>query len=183
MKVKVKIKGKTPLLMNKFVDSALEANKKIDKNALPRDMAEEIAYRNKDGELIIPGVCVFAAIIDAGRFHKKGKNKVTTIKSSLIPAGISLEEEDCLLGTKKFEVDSRSVVIPATGGRVMKHRPRLDEWETSFTLDIDKNEFSETEARAFVQDAGSKCGLLEYRPNKKGWFGKFDIVLWKVIEK
>jgi hypothetical protein len=105
------------------------------------------------------------------------------MKSSLIPAGISLLEEACLLGTKDFEVDSRSVVVPATGGRIMRHRPRLDEWQTVFTLEVDQNEFSEKETRKFVQDAGNKCGLLAYRPNRKGWFGKFDIIHWDVLEK
>ena len=183
MKVKVTIKGKTPLLMNAFTDEQLNGEASRDKNATPREMSEIFTYRTKDGELMIPGICIFAAIIDAGKFTKKGKNKVTTMKSSLIPAGISLEEEECLLGTKDYEVDSRSVVVPATGGRIMRHRPRLDTWQTTFTLEIDKNEFSEKETRKFVQDAGNKCGLLAYRPNRKGWFGKFDIIHWDVIDK
>jgi hypothetical protein len=183
MKIKVTIQGKTPLLMNRFSEEQLESSQNKDKNATPREMAEIFAYRDKNGELCIPGICIFASIIDAGKFSKKGKNKITTMKSSLIPAGVSLEEEECLLGTKEFEVDSRSVVVPATGGRIMRHRPRLDEWKVKFTLEIDKNEFSEKEVRKFVDDAGNKCGLLAYRPNRKGWFGKFDVIHWDIIEK
>ena len=184
MKIKVTIKGKTPLLMCAFSESQLESGNRVkDKNATPREMAEIFTYRDKKADLCIPGICIFSSIIEAGKFSKIGKSKVTTQKSSLIPTGVSLEEETCSLGTKEFEVDSRSVVVPATGGRIMRHRPRLDTWETMFTLDIDEKEFSEKDVRKFVDDAGSKCGLLSYRPSRKGWFGKFDVIHWDIVKK
>ncbi len=175
--IKITIQGVTPLLMCKFNAEQLTTSKK-DKNMLPRELAEEFAYRLKDGELYIPGECVFAALIDAGRFHKIGKNKVTTIKSSLIPAYLGILTQYCKLGTKDFEVDGRSVVIPATGGRIMRYRPRLDSWQTTFEIDIDTIEFSEKFVRQLVDDAGIKCGLLSYRPNRKGMFGKFKVIKW-----
>jgi hypothetical protein len=184
MKVRVKIKGETPLLMCAFKEEMLNGNASKDKNATPREQAEIFSYRTKNDELMIPGINIFAAIIEAGKHgFKKGKKSVTTLKSSLIPCGVALMEEECLLGTKKYEVDSRSVVIPATGGRVMRHRPRLDVWETVFTLEIDESEFSEKEVRSYVDTAGTKCGLLSYRPSCKGWFGKFKVVEWKVLKK
>jgi len=184
MRIKVTIKGKTPLLMCAFLESKLESGNRIrDKNATPREMAETFTYRDKKGDLCIPGVCIFACIIEGGKFSKIGKSKITTQKSSLIPSGVSLEEENCSLGTKKFEVDSRSAVVPATGGRIMVHRPRLDEWQVTFTLNIDEKEFSEKDVRKFINDAGNKCGLLSYRPSHKGWFGKFDVTHWDIIKK
>lgn len=182
IKVKVQIKGCTPLLMCAFQEEQLNNNGIRDKELTTKEQAEKYVYRNKKGELYIPGNCIFAAIIEAGKFLKSGKSKVTTQKSSLIPAGIAMLTDECLLGVKDFEVDSRSVVIPATGGRIMKYRPRLDEWKTSFVLDIDTKEFSTKTVYDLVRDAGYKCGLLSYRPSRKGWFGRFDIVKFEEIK-
>lgn len=181
MRIKIKIQGISPLLMCKCSPEALSSEgRKKDKNQEPRDEAELYAYRlEKTGELYIPAECVYASIVRAGIYHKIGKNKVTTQKTSLIPAGIFILTETCNLSTKKFEVDSRPVVVPATGGRIMRHRPRLDKWQTEFELDVDENMFSENEVRAFVDDAGSKCGLLAFRPACKGWFGRFKVTEWK----
>ena len=85
----------------------------------------------------------------------------------------------CPFGTKEFEVDSRSVVIPATGGRIMAHRPRLDKWSLTFRLAIDTDMFAETFARKLVDDAGKRIGLGDFRPDRKGIFGKFVVTKWK----
>lgn len=186
MKIKIEISGISPLLMNRFteenevkVSSGISAVSNAGKGT-PREEATKKAYIDKKGYLYIPAQNIYAAIIAAGKFHKAGKNKITTTKSSLVPAGIFIEDVICPLGTKEFEVDSRSVVIPATGGRIMAYRPRLDEWKTSFTLDVDRSMFDEKITRLLVDDAGSKCGLCDFRPAKRGPFGRFKVTGWKV---
>jgi hypothetical protein len=186
MKIKVKIQGKTPLIMNRFTEAS-EIKVSSGTSAVstghrgtPREQATPKTYSDKDGNLYIPGPNIFACLIAAGSFHKVGKSKVTTQKSSLIPAGISIEEIICPLGTKDFEVDSRSVVIPATGGRIMCHRPRLDNWGVQFTLSIDEAMFAPDFVRLLVDDAGSKVGLGDFRPARKGPFGRFFVTSWEV---
>ena len=188
MRIRVTIEGVTPLLMNRFhegnevkVSSGTSAAQ-IGAKGSPREQAEPKAYRADNGQLYIPGPNIFAAIIEAGKFHKVGKTKVTTMKTSLVPAGISVLEIICPLGCKNFEVDSRSVVIPSTGGRVMCHRPRLDKWKCSFTLDVDEEMFSADFVRQLVDDAGRKIGLGDFRPARKGPFGKFKVVSWQVAK-
>lgn len=179
MRINVEIKGVTPLLMNKFNEEALE-NKTRNKNETPRESAEKCAYKGEDGILYIPAECIFSCIIAAGSFHKLGKNKVTTMKSSLIPSGITIDPKPASLNTGDFEVDSRAVVIPSTGARIMKHRPRLDEWHASFSIEVDKTVFSEKFVREIIDDAGKKVGLLDFRPARKGYFGKFKVTKWEI---
>jgi len=145
----------------------------------PREQATKKAYIDDVGNLYIPGPNIFSCIIQAGTFHRTGKTKITTAKSSLVPAGISILDIVCQLETKEFEVDSRSVVIPSTGGRIMAHRPRLDEWSTSFTLDIDTGMFDTKTVRLLIDDAGRKVGLGDFRPARKGPFGKFVVIGWE----
>ena len=186
MTIKVQIEGKTPLIMNRFTEanevkvSSGTSAVSIGHKGTPREQATPKAYMDNKGDLYIPGPNIFACLIAAGTFHKVGKSKVTTQKSSLIPAGISLDEIICPLGTKDFEVDSRSVVIPATGGRIMCHRPRLDNWGCQFTLSIDESMFAPEFVRVLVDDAGSKVGLGDFRPARKGPFGRFSVVKWEI---
>lgn len=189
MKIHVTIEGTTPLIMGRFTEedaikvSAGTSTVSVGSKGTPREQAKKKAYSDSEGNLYIPGPNIFAGLIEAGKFHKSGKSKVTTKKSSLIPAGISLLDIICPLGTKDFEVDSRSVVIPATGGRIMAHRPRLDTWRLSFQLEVDTRMFSEQFVRALVDDFGQKIGLGNFRPERKGPFGKFVVTEWRVEQE
>jgi hypothetical protein len=193
MKIEVTIKGITPLLMNRFheenevsVSSGVSAVQVGDKGT-PRQQADKKRYADKENNLYIPGPNIFACLINAGKFHKVGKNKVTTQKTSLVPAGITVEEiviplSDGNGGKVTWEVDSRSVVIPSTGGRIMCHRPRVDEWGATFSLDVDTEMFHPNFVRKLMDDAGKKCGLGDYRPERKGPFGRFVVVRWNEVE-
>lgn len=190
MKITVTIEGLTPLLMNRFTDEAEIATTSGHSPALrgsgkgpPREQAERTAYRNPaTGELFLPGPNVLAALVEAGKFHKLGKNKVTTQKSSLVPAGLLVDEIMVPLGTTEFEVDSRRVRIPATGGCVMRHRARLDRWKATFSLEVDETVFDSAFVRALVDDAGKKVGVGDYRPATRGPFGRFLVTHWEVAD-
>lgn len=188
MRIKVTIEGITPLLMNRFTEASEVSVSGGHSPTLkgtrgtPREQAEKKAYMDNEGNLYVPGPNIFSCLVMAGAFHKAGRVKVTTQKSSLIPAGVAVEELVCSLNTKKWECDSRSVVIPSTGGRIMCHRPRLDEWQTTFTLNVDESMFAPTFVRLLVDDAGKKVGLGDYRPQRKGPFGRFVVSNWSPIK-
>lgn len=190
MRIKVTIQGVTPLLMNRFTEASEVAVSggmapafRGDKGA-PREQAAAKRYADEAGNLFIPGANLYACIIAAGTFHKAGKSKLTTLKTSLIPAGVMLDDLICPLhapdgkALTAWEVDSRSVVIPSTGGRIMCHRPRMDEWQCTFTIEVDATMFAPNLIRAVVDDAGKKIGLGDFRPARKGPFGRFVVVRW-----
>jgi len=189
--IKVSIQGESPLLMNRFTEAAAakvsagsSSSITVGAKGTPREQAEPKLYTSADGVPMIPGPNVFRGIIDAGTFHKAGRKAITTTKSSLVPAGIQLVELECMLENPwgkelSWEVDSRSVVNPATGGRMMCHRPRFDAWKLSFTLKVDDRMFDERIVRLLVDDLGSKIGLGDFRPARKGPFGRFNVVHWK----
>ena len=185
MRIEVTIQGVTPLLMNRFTEANEVAvsngtsSVSVGERGLPREQAEVKLYRDKDGQPVIPGTNFFASIIEAGKFHKAGKSKVTTQKSSLVPSAVSVETFEAALNGASWEVDSRPVVIPATKGRIMRHRPRFDEWTATFELEVDTEMFSVKFVRQLIDDAGKKIGLCDYRPSCKGPFGKFVVIEWK----
>jgi hypothetical protein len=184
--VTITIEGKTPLLMNRFTAEAeLELNQghrpTTKKKYTPREEAERSAYiDNKSKKLYLPTQNILACLIEAGKFFKLGKNKVTTTSGTLLTGGVTIEGMTCSLGTKKFEVDSRRVVNPSTRGAVLRHRARVDKWKTTFHLEVDDEIFSVDLIREIVDAAGKRIGLGDFRPSKKGVFGKFRVVGWDV---
>ena len=90
MKITIEITGLSPLLMNRFDIESL--GKKSDKGLSPREEASKKVYQDEKG-LYIPSTNIYSCIMDAGRFHKDGKVKITTAKSSMFPAGVFMDEK------------------------------------------------------------------------------------------
>ncbi len=178
MRLDVEITGITPLLMHRF--NIEEQGLKRDKSLTPREEAERVCYQDEKKRLFYPTTNIYACIIESGRFHKEGKKFVTTARSSIIPAGVMIEREFVFFKKPSvWEVDSRAVVVPSTGGRIVSHRPRLDEWSLDFTLNIDKKMFTPKFIRMLIDDAGNKVGLGDFRPARKGIYGRFVVTEWK----
>ncbi len=161
----VTIKGITALLMHRFPLESIEA---IDKKSM-QEQAEIAAYRTVDGELYIPGIAIQRALV-AGATFSKGKGRASLQK--VVAACVLVNPEHVLLNEDKYEIDARAVVVPATKGRIVRYRPRLDEWEASFTVDWDDELLKEEQLKRVVDDTGSRVGLLDFRPACKGPFGR-----------
>jgi len=175
-KIKVTIKGTSPLLMHKFLMEPIEA---LEKRS-PAEQAEIAAYRNPDsGNLYIPGVAIQRGLIQASAYSK-GKGRASLVKTAAACFLVSPEYVD--LGTKTFEIDARPVVIKATQGRVMRFRPRLNDWLATFTLEYDDTLLTENQVRRIVDDMGVRCGLLDFRPERKGPMGRCVVVKWNAGE-
>jgi len=173
--VEVTIEGLSALLMNKFPMEKIEAMEKL----AIEEQAEHAAHRDPDtGELYIPGVAIYSMLVAAATYSK-GRGRATLQKPAA--ACIIIEPERCSLGVKEYTIDSRPVVISATRGRIMRHRPRLDKWKCSFGLTYDAMLITAEQMRRIVDDGGSRVGLLDFRPAKKGPFGRFMVTNWMAV--
>jgi hypothetical protein len=189
--IRVTVKGLSPLLMNRFTEEAaasLNGLRPVTSGQKPKplEVATNAAYRDEKGYLIWPGSNILSSLIAAGQFHRMGRSKVTTQKSSLVPAAMAVT--DLEVGptedgkkTKRFEVDSRRGVNPSTGNACMIIRARVDVWEASFTLQVDETMFNLDLCRAIVDDAGRKIGWGDFRPQRKGPFGRFIVTKWEEL--
>lgn len=184
------IEGVTPLICNKFTDEAAESATNgnrasaVGDKGTPLEQAEKKLYIGHDGKPMIPQPNLFRCIIDGGKFFKAGKSKVTTIKSSLIPACLSIEEVEIpIIHKEPWRVDTRAVRIPSTGGRILCHRPLFDDWRLEFTMTLDPTILSVKMLREIVDAAGKRIGLGDFRPDCKGPFGRFAVVEWAVEEQ
>jgi hypothetical protein len=189
LQIDVTIEGTTPLLCNRFSDanadaatSGSRASTTGDKGT-PREQAEHKLYVGIRGDLMIPQPNVLRCIIDAGIYFKIGKRQVTTQKSSIIPACVDVEGvEIAIAHAEPWQVDTRAVRIPSTGGRVLCHRPRFDDWQLSFAVTLDTAIMAPKLFREVMDAAGRRIGLGDFRPACKGPFGKFVISAWQATD-
>ena len=171
-KTEVTIQGISPLLMHRFPMVPIEAFEKLP----VEKQAEHAAYKMNSGELYIPGIAIQRAMI-GGATYSKGKGRATLQKP--VAACVGVEPEYVGLGVNEYVIDSRPVVIPATKGRVLRHRPRLDQWKCGFKIRWDDTLLKETELRRVLDDTGSRVGLLDFRPERKGPYGRFMVTKWE----
>ena len=176
-KIECEIKGVSGLLMHQFPMMPIE-NPPIEKRPV-EEQAEIAAYRDPETtDLYIPAIAVQRALIGAA-VYSKGKGRASLQKQAA--ASLFVHPERISLNTKEYEIDARPVVIPATKGRIIRYRPRLDTWQVAFDIEYDESLLTEAQLRQIVDDAGSRVGLLDFRPEKKGPFGRFIVTIWKKV--
>lgn len=160
MQLNVTIKGTSPLLMHAYKGND---NPEL-RNKSPKEQAEFGTYRSSTGELILPSQNLHRALIAGTAYSKKGLSKK-------IAGAVWIEPLEISLGSKDFEVHSCGVVVQKA--RIIRHRAQLKEWQANFAVNYDEALITERELRKIITDTGALIGLLDYRPEKKGPFGRF----------
>jgi len=185
----ITIKGTSPLLQHRFTEAAenAKATRRISVDSvLPRDEASKCAYINQEGQLYIPTQQPISALINvAGNHKQRGSRKSLRY---VVPGAVRPVEESAVLcdpdtGTpiKHFEVDSRPVTIPATKGKIMRHRPRIEKWSATFSLKINTDMIASDDVLKLLAEAGDVVGIGDFRPEKRGPFGCFIVTGSKKI--
>lgn len=199
--IKVRIVGSKPILMNPASIEMLEDIKGrkrkpviLDKSA--EEEAEEKIIRNQgrrvdmaDDAIGIPAEYFLACLTAAGKWVKfDARRNMSSTTESLVPALIDIEESFFPFPTLEgggelpWKVDKRRGVNPQTGGANLIIRPMFEVWSFEVTLSFDEKELTEETVKDLVGKAGKRVGLGDYRPARKGPFGKFTIGKWdKVI--
>lgn len=186
MKIDIEISGVTPLICHKFTDAAALSSSSGSRGSssaadrgTPLEQAQSKLYIGLDGGFIIPQPNLMRCLIDGGRFHKVGKTQLTTAKSSQLYACVDIHGSEIkIIHKQPWKVDTRAVRIPATGGRILAHRPMFDDWGLAFIVELDTSIVSSKLFRAVVDDAGKRVGLGDFRPATKGPYGKFVVNVW-----
>lgn len=154
-------------------------------NEIPREVAQKAAYIAKDGSFYFNAFSIPGAMGNAGASHKmKGSRKSLRF---VVPGAVRMTSDAVTIlngagPAKDFEVDSRPVSIPATKGRIMRHRPRFDEWGAVFTMLVNDDLLSVEMAHRLLTEAGVSVGIGDFRPEKRGPFGCFRVVRFEEIQ-
>jgi len=167
----VEIKGVSALLQNRFAGGEPDTATKKKTATTKENDVENALYILPTGETYQPSESIRQCLIEAGKAFKKGKSNLSKTFASFCmvsPEAIVLKD--------KWKTDRRAVVIPSTKGRVMRNRPRFDEWKLNFQINIlDDDEINEKTLKDALDYAGHYIGIGDYRPQKKGMYGRFIV--------
>jgi len=170
----VRIRGIRPLLMNNPEAIELESKRK-GKKLDPKEEAEHRLYKDPNGIICVPARNIKACIRDAAKEYKvPGKGKKTF--KDYIKAGIIIEPEFVPIITngvdpeKAWKIDKSFVVVQ--GSRILRARPRFDNWELEFTVKIIDPIIRPENLKEFLETAGKYVGLCDYRPE----YGLFEVI-------
>jgi len=175
--IEVEIKGVTPLLMNRFRDKSIDSKGKKRTGAIEEQNIEDKLYLI-DGVPCIPGIYFRNSIVEAAKqFKITGKGKSTY--SKLAGSVLQVKEEYIPIAPSEYEVYRVAAVNPMTKGRMMVSRPRFNEWKCKFTIEILDDALPIEILSQMIQHSGQYVGVGDWRPDKKGMFGKFMLTYFK----
>jgi len=177
---KVEINGTTPLLQNKPEEYGFDEQwvEKLASTDWEKDAIKKL-YIDSEGVIYQPSNHIERALIEAGKKIKlKGRGKATY--SKLFGSMVSIVEFELPHKIKDYEIFKALVVIPSTKGRVMRYRPMFKNWKLDFTVEFE-DEIPQDVIKEALEIAGKYVGIGDWRPEKKGKFGKFQVTSFQEV--
>ena len=177
-KYKVKVEGITPLLMNKPEAYGFDSEwvEKKASNDYEKEALQKL-YVDSDSKIYQPSTHLERALIEAGKKVRiKGQGKANY--SKVFGSMAYIEESEIYHEITDYEVHKILVVIPSTKGRIMRYRPIFKKWVLVFHVCFEDEIPAEVVKECF-EIAGRYIGIGDWRPEKKGKFGKFQVTEWK----
>jgi len=137
----------------------------------PEGDAAAACYRTDKGEYGIPLVAFKAALIGAA--HKDfGLEKTLLRKALFVPTSdsggiIPIETEDYIL--------REDIVRVGIGQTDIRYRPQFTTWRANIVIQIDTELLKPEDIVNLVNRAGFSVGIGEWRPEKGGEWGRFEL--------
>ena len=176
----IEIKGITPYLMNRFVGDLMA--KAPTYLIGTKDYASEITnalYQSPKGEIYVPGEQIKGTLVEAGKqMRVVGKGKATY--SKIFGAFLVITPDTIPMTNQKWIEDARAVVIQKS--RVMRYRPKFMDWGLKFTITTLTDNISAEVLKEGLELAGNFSGIGDFRPQKKGSFGRFMVTSFKEVK-
>lgn len=178
------IRGVAPLLMHnsrlsdpldkwtRLVAEVSKKRKKTDEDLMELSRREWFGglYLSDDGKPIVPEKCLERMLRDAAAKTKRGKDvqsAVIVIEPAELVYDGPKDAEKMWASGKFLKRDSCKVGQQ----RVIRSRPCFYQWELTFTVNFDENVLDARDIDGFVEVAGMRIGLCDWRPKH----GRFNV--------
>jgi hypothetical protein len=175
-----KIEGVSPLIEHKWSEKALtmlrdkHAGIKV-KNREARDPEAEFHsayYKCEDGQYGFPAGGIKQCLINAA--HKDIGLEKTLLRKSLF-----IIPDDTINNLCAFETDDpvmrEDIVRIGQGSTDLRYRPEFRYWSMIIRMEFDSMSLTQNTILNLVQRAGFGVGLGEWRPEKGGEYGRFQV--------
>lgn len=143
----------------------------------PEEEAAAALYWTEDkSSIMIPAINIQSCMIAASSGWKVGKKSMMPY----IAGSIFIDPKAVPFNTKKYEIDIRRVVIMGKG--IMRARPKLYPWKLYFSIGVAEEDIPiagdalSENLHNILNEGGRRLGLGDFRPQRKGPFGRFRVV-------
>lgn len=178
----IKLNGLSPILMHNPAGMiTLTAGTQIlDKKKIPTPDEEVKAsrYLTPDGHLYVPAIAVRNCLLNASvglLINKKAAMQFLSGGLLLLDEAFPIYRNGDMLAEDKYSMDVRRAVIQRQG--ITRVRARIElPWELDCIFGYNSEIISTDIIKTIAKRGGEIVGLLDYRVNKKGWFGRFEVI-------
>lgn len=191
-RIVLKVKGTQPLITNKFSDEAAEKlaasqeGPKIKAAKAPRDPRTEflgaryVVSQSPEGDVDLD-ICGFPA---AGikKACVAAAMRVTEAKGTWIRAILNVEghADTGLVIINAPSPQMRTDHVVQMGRGNLRYRPAFYPWTMDLPITFNTDQISAQDVLNLVQQAGFSIGIGDWRPEKNGQFGTFEVVASEV---
>lgn len=184
---RVRIKGTAPYLQHRYPmpDEEEKFKKKCEADGLdPKKTSniEDSWYSNDQGAYI-PFEHVKQSITGAGKGEKvSGKGNATW--NNILKVAVAIQPAEIPFAPPKKRYDDVHKAYAKVGmARILRERPQFNTgWEAEFSVDGDASDIDEANLKRFVRKAGRR-GIGDYRPEKGGSYGTFEVIGFQRVEE
>jgi hypothetical protein len=180
-RVTVKIKGLSPLIMHRWSEKARremldkQMKKTVKKEAKsPEEQYESSVYRMDDGEIGFPADAFKKAMI---RGAKQIGMVMTDARTSFFVHGTYCSKDDRELVAINGEVRPREDMVRLNGATAdIRFRGQVASWSADLNISYNSSITSFDQIVNMLHAAGYGVGVGEWRPEKDGTFGRFEVI-------
>ena len=130
-------------------------------------------YLDDGGRPTLPASAIRGAIEAAARKTKQGP----AVREGLLVESVDrFDYDEDELGTTVEEIGKRAqftVPVVVQRARILRTRPKFDEWSVTCTVDVDDEQVDRPMLTAWLDVAGRRVGLGDWRPACSGTCGRF----------
>jgi hypothetical protein len=176
--IQVTVEGISPLIVHawstkaiRMIEDKQQKKGKTERPAKdPEAEFESCFYRDKEGRSCVKAsmfklamVTAATSVDDKVNFPKTKIRQAVFVKGDLLP----------IISPK--EPDMRTDPVPVGSGVDIRYRPEYQEWAVDLTLEINEAVLSVEQIVNLLNLAGFAVGIGEWRPEKDGSCGRFQV--------
>ena len=190
MRYQITLRGISPIIMHNGaagLDSRSAANQEksaiTKKRGANRTEADDMRLReletitalwlNAEGAPTIPEGAIRAVIETGARKVKQGPQ----VREGLIVERVTEFDYDKSLGINAEELCKTvqfTVGVVVQRSRILRTRAKFDEWGATFIVEVDDELVDQEQLVTWLDIAGRRIGLGDWRPEKSGHYGRFE---------
>lgn len=181
-RIAVPIRGTSPLIVHKFSEKSkrqmldnMQGRKTPKEPKDPEAEFEAAMYYHDNGDYGFPVIAFKSATVGGARFYGKSVSMTALRQFIFFDGDFSKVDGQKLARITGEPIMREDVVRVGMGGTDLRYRPEFTEWSTTLDIVFVKSMLTRDSVLSLVEAGGMGVGVGEWRPEKKGDFGTYEI--------